>query len=48
MAIMAINIAFGWTVVGWLAALIWSLTGPNYRYAPKTQYLDDDGGQPGA
>jgi hypothetical protein len=45
MAIMGINIAFGWTVVGWVAALAWSLTGPNYRYAPKTQYLDEDGGQ---
>jgi hypothetical protein len=42
MAILAINIALGWTLVGWLGALIWSLTGPNYRYAPKTQHLGQD------
>jgi len=40
MAIMAVSIAFGWTGVGWLAALVWSMTGPNYRQAPKTQHLD--------
>lgn len=28
MAIMALNVALGWTVVGWLAALIWALSGP--------------------
>ncbi|MBK1696435.1 superinfection immunity protein [Rhodovibrio salinarum] len=48
MAILAINIAFGWTVVGWVIALVWSMTGPNYRYAPKTQYQQNDGEHPGA
>ena len=25
-AILAVNILFGWTVIGWAIALIWSLT----------------------
>ena len=26
-AICVVNLVFGWTVLGWIAALIWSLTG---------------------
>ncbi len=26
-AILAVNVFFGWTMIGWLIALIWSLTG---------------------
>ena len=26
-AILVLNIVFGWTFIGWIAALIWSLTG---------------------
>jgi hypothetical protein len=26
-AIVAVNVLLGWTVIGWLWALIWSLTG---------------------
>jgi len=26
-AIIAVNLLFGWTFIGWAAALIWSLTG---------------------
>ncbi|WP_229514925.1 superinfection immunity protein [Paraburkholderia terrae] len=29
MAILLINIAFGWTAVGWLLSLIWSLANSN-------------------
>jgi hypothetical protein len=27
-AIAALNILLGWTILGWIAALIWSLTSP--------------------
>ena len=26
-AIIALNILLGWTIIGWVGALIWSLTG---------------------
>lgn len=26
-AILAVNVFFGWTMIGWAVALIWSLTG---------------------
>ena len=26
-AIIALNILLGWTIIGWIGALIWSLTG---------------------
>lgn len=28
-AIAALNLALGWTVLGWMTAFVWSLTGPN-------------------
>lgn len=36
MAICAVNLLFGWTVVGWFVAFIWSLTGvyDYYRGVP--------------
>jgi hypothetical protein len=30
-AIFAVNLFFGWTVIGWLVALIWALTNPPPR-----------------
>jgi len=30
--IIAVNLLFGWTVLGWIATLVWSLMGPE---APK-------------
>lgn len=34
MAIAALNILLGWTVLGWIAALIWSVTQVRKRNAP--------------
>ena len=36
LAIFAVNLLFGWTVLGWLIAFIWSLTGvyEGYRGVP--------------
>ena len=36
MAIFAVNLLFGWTVIGWFFAFIWSLTGvyDYYRGVP--------------
>jgi hypothetical protein len=31
MAIVALNILLGWTVLGWIAAFVWSLTSPPPR-----------------
>lgn len=31
MAIITLNVALGWTIVGWLAALLWGLSGPSRR-----------------
>lgn len=28
-AILAVNLLFGWTILGWGAALVWSLTNSN-------------------
>jgi hypothetical protein len=36
LAIGAVNFIFGWTFIGWAAALIWSLTG-NVRKGNVTQ-----------
>lgn len=30
-AIVALNLLLGWTVIGWIAALIWSLTAPRWQ-----------------
>ena len=30
-AILALNLLAGWFFIGWVAALVWSLTGPNYN-----------------
>jgi Superinfection immunity protein len=32
MAIFALNLFFGWTMIGWFIAFIWSLTGVYDRY----------------
>ena len=32
LGIMALNCLLGWTFVGWVVALIWSLKKPKYRY----------------
>ena len=31
-AIVLTNLLFGWTVIGWVVALIWCTTGPIGRY----------------
>lgn len=31
-AIMALNFLLGWTFIGWVVALIWSLTDPKPQY----------------
>ena len=31
MQIIVLNVTLGWTVVGWIAALIWAFSGPGYR-----------------
>ena len=35
-AILAMNILLGWTVVGWIVALIWSLTAPKQNTGQPT------------
>lgn len=27
-AVFVVNLVFGWTILGWIVALIWSLSGP--------------------
>jgi hypothetical protein len=31
--IVAFNLLLGWTILGWIFALVWSLTAPNWRSA---------------
>ncbi|MCK9220233.1 MAG: superinfection immunity protein [Bacteroidales bacterium] len=35
--IMAINIFLGWTIIGWIGALVWALTGETEQER-KTRY----------
>lgn len=35
LAIFAVNLLFGWSVLGWFWALIWSLTAVNKRIRPR-------------
>ena len=37
-AIIAVNLLLGWTLLGWLIALIWSLTAVRNPYAPQPAY----------
>jgi uncharacterized membrane protein len=38
LAIFLINLFFGWTVIGWIIALIWAITSePKYMYAYAQQ-----------
>ena len=37
-AIIAVNLLLGWTLLGWLIALIWSLTAVRNPYAPQPTY----------
>ena len=39
-AIVALNLFLGWTVIGWLVALVWSLT--NDPPAPTTMHSCDE------
>lgn len=45
-AIFALNLLLGWTLLGWISALIWSLTSnvkKNEAAAPRRQVIDKDG-----
>jgi hypothetical protein len=33
--IIALNVAFGWTVIGWIAALIWAFRDGRRRNGPQ-------------
>ena len=35
LSILALNLFFGWTLVGWVASLVWSLR--NYEYSAPTK-----------
>jgi hypothetical protein len=35
-SILLINLLFGWTVVGWIAALIWSVVEKPWELEPRT------------
>ena len=37
-AIIAVNLLLGWTLLGWLIALIWSLTAVHNPYSPQQAY----------
>lgn len=37
-AIITLNLLLGWTLLGWLIALIWSLTAVRNPYAPQPTY----------
>lgn len=39
-AIAVLNIFLGWTFIGWVAALVWSMT-DNIKRAEFDQYADD-------
>lgn len=41
-AILAANLLFGWTMLGWAVALIWALTGSHPDDAAKRQSHDVD------
>lgn len=45
-AIIAVNLLLGWTLIGWIIALVWSLTAVRNPYAPTPVQLV--GGQPQA
>jgi ABC-type transport system involved in cytochrome c biogenesis permease component len=34
-AILALNLLLGWTLLGWIGALVWSLTKPQRPAAPS-------------
>jgi len=37
-AILALNIFLGWTLIGWVVALVWSLR--NYKYSAPVAYIE--------
>jgi hypothetical protein len=48
-AILAVNIIFGWTIVGWVLTLVWALMAPPLaRYPPNPPYppYSPPGGRP--
>ena len=40
-AILALNLLLGWTLLGWVAALVWALTKPPPSAATAVTLLDD-------
>jgi hypothetical protein len=45
LAIILVNLLFGWTVVGWIYALIWSLTGTKNQSIVVNQQVSSGGPQ---
>lgn len=43
MAITAVNILLGWTALGWIAALVWSLTAVPHPKERKIVWMDWEG-----
>ena len=42
LAITALNILAGWTLVGWIAAFVWACTGPNRRRERREASLEEE------
>jgi uncharacterized membrane protein YqaE (UPF0057 family) len=43
-AIFALNLLLGWTLLGWIGALVWSFTRPSPQ--PQVVHIYHDGAQP--
>jgi ABC-type transport system involved in cytochrome c biogenesis permease component len=43
-AIFALNLLLGWTVLGWIGALVWSFTRPSPE--PRVVHIYHEGAQP--
>jgi hypothetical protein len=39
-AILALDFFLGWTMLGWVGALVWALTNPRHAAAPGLQFVD--------
>lgn len=39
--IIALNVLLGWTLLGWVGALVWSLSTPNPPTPPQTIFINN-------